>query len=121
MENRNLQMKKQYIVTFHTHYDALCCKRTLDEIIKPQDIAVEKDDVPQNAHSRLSCPKCTFKAKLIPVPRALSSSCGTALSVDVQSDTSEEQINNDVAFLFESEHDEIYTLLENGEYKLEAE
>ena len=57
-----------------------------------------------------------IEAKLIPVPRILSSSCGTALSVEVK-----DALSKDIAFLFECEHDEIYTLNAAGEYHLENE
>ena len=94
-------MNKQYILTFHTHYEALCCKRAVEEKISK----VSEGEV----HSQL-------EVKLIPVPRTLSSSCGTALSVKVK-----ELDGRDIAFLFECEHDEIYALDESGEYHLQDE
>lgn len=95
-------MKEQYIVTFHTHYEALCCKRAIDAKLSNM---VRGDDHPQTTQ---------IESKLIPVPRALSSSCGTALSVKVKNLDAK-----DIAFIFECEHDEIYTLDEKGEYHLE--
>lgn len=44
------------VITFHSHYDAVKQKRRLDG--------------------------CGLKASLVPVPRSLSSSCGTALMMD---------------------------------------
>jgi len=108
-------MNKQYIVTFHTHYEALCCKRTLEQkILETQDAEKENSAVCSKHEKDNNC--IQIAVKLIPVPRALSSSCGTALSVELKVASSE-----DVAFLFECEHDEIYTLDERGEYHLENE
>lgn len=53
-----------YVITFHTHYEALVCMRSL-----------EKSEAVQNG---------TIAVKLIPVPRELSSACGTAVKVTIQ-------------------------------------
>ena len=114
-------MKKQYIVTFHTHYEALCCKRTLEQKLLETTVAEEMEG---NKHLKekesgldektIHRPQLQIGVKLIPVPRELSSSCGTALSVEVK------DVNTaDIAFLFECEHDEVYTLDETGKYHLE--
>lgn len=84
-------MKTEYIITFHTHYEALCCKKSIEKVESEMHIA----------------------HKLIPVPRALSSSCGTALRLQF-----ENEVEFDVGSLFESEYDEIYYLDEKGEYNL---
>jgi len=47
-----------YVITFHTHYEALVCMRSL-----------EKSEALQNG---------VITVKLIPVPRELRSACGTA-------------------------------------------
>ena len=57
-------MSGEYVITFHTHYDAMVCLRML-----------EKDAA---AHAG------AIAVKLIPVPRELSSSCGTAVKVDIK-------------------------------------
>ena len=53
-----------YVITFHTHYEALVCMRSL-----------EKSEAVQNG---------TITIKLIPVPRELSSACGTAVKVTIK-------------------------------------
>lgn len=53
-----------YVITFHTHYEALVCMRSL-----------EKSEAVQNG---------TIIIKLIPVPRELSSACGTAVKVTIK-------------------------------------
>ena len=53
-----------YVITFHTHYEAMLCLRTL-----------EKDEAAQNG---------AIAVKLIPVPRELSSACGTAVKVTIK-------------------------------------
>ncbi|QUY17137.1 DUF3343 domain-containing protein [Treponema vincentii] len=53
-----------YVITFHTHYEAMLCLRTL-----------EKDEAAQNG---------AIAVKLIPVPRELSSGCGTAVKVMIK-------------------------------------
>lgn len=60
---------KEYVITFHTHFEALVCMRALKK-------------------------SGTAQAKLVPVPRALSSSCGTALRLNITASTgfTEEQL-----------------------------
>ena len=53
-----------YVITFHTHYEALVCMRSL-----------EKSEAVQNG---------VITVKLIPVPRELSSACGTAVKVTIK-------------------------------------
>lgn len=53
-----------YVLTFHTHYEALVCMRSL-----------EKSEAAQNG---------SIAVKLIPVPRELSSACGTAVKVTIK-------------------------------------
>ncbi|QSH91916.1 DUF3343 domain-containing protein [Treponema medium] len=53
-----------YVITFLTHYEALVCMRSL-----------EKSEAVQNG---------TITIKLIPVPRELSSACGTAVKVTIK-------------------------------------
>ena len=57
-------MSSGYVITFHTHYEALVCMRTL-----------EKNEAAQNG---------AIAVKLIPVPRELSSACGTAVKVMIK-------------------------------------
>ena len=59
-------MSSGYVITFHTHYEALVCMRTL-----------EKNEAAQNG---------AIAVKLIPVPRELSSACGTAVKVMIKDD-----------------------------------
>jgi len=54
-------MSGEYVITFHTHYDSLVCMR-----------AVNKTDNAKTGE---------LTAKLVPVPRSVSSSCGTALKL----------------------------------------
>ena len=53
-----------YVITFHTHYEALVCMRSL-----------EISEALQNG---------VITVKLIPVPRELSSACGTAVKVMIK-------------------------------------
>ena len=53
-----------YVITFHTHYEALVCMRSL-----------KKSEALQNG---------VITVKLIPVPRELSSACGTAVKVMIK-------------------------------------
>ena len=53
-----------YVITFHTHYEALVCMRSL-----------EKSEAAQNG---------AIAVKLIPVPREPSSACGTAVKVTIK-------------------------------------
>ena len=84
-------MSGEYVITFHTHYDAMVCLRML-----------EKDAA---AHAG------AISVKLIPVPRELSSSCGTAVKVGI---TNEEAF--DARCLIGLEHDEIFTVTPDGKY-----
>ena len=78
-------MKKEYIITFHTHYEAILCKRSLE------------------SKEGLSL------IKMIPVPRELSSSCGTALRLEATPSFE--------ASIFSSvEHDEVFLLEQDGTY-----
>ena len=80
-----------YVITFHTHYEAMLCLRTL-----------EKDEAAQNG---------AIAVKLIPVPRELSSACGTAVKV---------MIKDGVVFGAENfaniEHDEVFSFDSAGTY-----
>lgn len=84
-------MMGEYIITFHTHYEALVCMRTLN---KTEEVK-----------------SGTAKTKLIPVPRALSSSCGTALRL-VLSDSK----IFDKKILNEAVYDSIFILNQDGNY-----
>ena len=53
-------MKKEYVITFHTHYEAILCKRSLEGVAKEGVNLV----------------------KMIPVPRELSSKLETESSFD---------------------------------------
>ena len=81
----------EYVITFHTHYESLLCKRTLEKIdvVKTGDVSV----------------------KMIAVPREISSSCGTAIKVAVKDGTS-----FDESSLLKIEKDEIFTLSKDGKY-----
>ena len=57
-------MSREYVITFHTHYEALVCKRSFEKTEPAQTGALA--------------------IKLIPVPRELSSSCGTAVKLGVK-------------------------------------
>ncbi len=81
----------EYIITFHTHYEALVCKRTFEKIV--------------DGGSVLSA------IKLIPVPRELSSSCGTALKVEA-----ENMLEPD--FFSNIEKDDVFVLSSDGKYSL---
>lgn len=82
-----------YIITFHTHYDALVCMRSF-----------EKHQAAQNG---------CIAVKLIPVPRELSSACGTAVKITVNDGAGFN--TNDLAHI---EHDEIFTFNTDGEYAI---
>ncbi len=84
-------MRREYVITFHTHYEALVCKRSLEKTEAAQTGAVA--------------------VKLIPVPRELSSSCGTAVKTEVT-----EGACFDTGFFDGIEHDEIFTVGANGRY-----
>ena len=77
-----------YIITFFTHYEALCCKRVFENIQAGNEL---------------------ISTKLIPVPRELSSSCGTALKVEMQKCV-------DISFFDCAEHDSVFLESSEGEY-----
>lgn len=81
-----------YIVTFHTHYEALVCMRSLEK------------------HEAVHAGAMVIK--LIPVPRELSSSCGTAVKITIESDSTD----FDTGFLTGIEYDELFSLGANGKY-----
>lgn len=78
-------MKKEYVITFHTHYEAILCKRSLDG----------KGDL--------------SLVKMIPVPRELSSSCGTAIRLEALPSFEENLLSS-------IEHDEVFLLESDGTY-----
>lgn len=84
-------MSIEYVITFHTHYEALVCKRKLETINN------------EKAGKAI--------LKLIPVPRELSSSCGTALKVSV-----EEEFKKN--FFDAIECDQVFVSIPNGAYLL---
>ena len=80
-----------YVITFHTHYEALVCMRSL-----------EKSEAVQNG---------VITVKLIPVPRELSSACGTAVKVMIKDGGAFDAGN------FENlEHDEVFSFDSAGTY-----
>lgn len=84
-------MNNEYLITFHTHFQALSCMRNL-----------EKSGLVQNG---------SLVIKLIPVPREVSSSCGTAVKLNFK--------NKDVFnknYFTQIEHDEFFRLDETGKY-----
>ncbi|UTC63145.1 DUF3343 domain-containing protein [Treponema sp. OMZ 788] len=82
---------KEYLITFHTHYDSLVCMR-----------AVNKTD---------SAASGELTAKLIPVPRSVSSSCGTALKLIFK-----EGASFDKDYFSQFDYDSFYFLGEDGKY-----
>ena len=80
-------MKKEYIITFHTHYEAILCKRSLEGVAKEGVKLI----------------------KMIPVPRELSSSCGTAIKLETES-------SFDASVFSSIEHDEVFILGTDGVY-----
>ena len=82
-------MKKTIIITFHTHYEAILCKRSLE------------------------CKEGLSLVKMIPVPRELSSSCGTAIKIEVE-------FSFDVSLFSSIEHDEVFLLSQDGYSKIEG-
>ena len=82
-------MKKEYVITFHTHYEAILCKRSLEGVAK----------------------ECVVAIKMIPVPRELSSSCGTAIKLEAES-------SFDMAVFSSIEHDEVFVLGTDGDYSV---
>lgn len=85
-------MNKEYLITFHTHYEALVCMRTFEktELVQNQSIVI----------------------KLIPVPREVSSSCGTAVKLKFEND-----LSFDNKYFDKIEYDEIFKLNENGKFE----
>lgn len=78
----------EYTVTFHTHFDALQYSKFLK--------------------------KLGLKSKLKPVPRELSSSCGTCLSFETEDDQKLDEK------FFEKEFEKIF-VMEDGKYSLVME
>ena len=76
-----------YIATFFTHHDAMVYKRGLD--------------------------KQAIKSKLMPVPRKLSSSCGTCISFDAQSPTLDELANDITEMIGCCKRDQISIIIDN--------
>lgn len=87
-------MSSCYIVTFNTHYEALLCMRSLEnhEAVRTGAMSI----------------------KLIPVPRELSSSCGTAVKISPASTAATDTF--DTGFLAGIEHDEFFSLGTDGKY-----
>ena len=84
-------MNSGYVITFHTHYEAMRCLRTL-----------EKDETAQSG---------VIAVKLIPVPRELSSACGTAVKVTVKDGST-----FDTSRFSGIEHDEVFSVDAGGKY-----
>ena len=85
-------MNGGYVITFHTHYEAMLCLRTL-----------EKDEAAQSG---------AIAVKLIPVPRELSSGCGTAVKITVNSGGA-----FDASRVAGIEHDRIFSICADGTYE----
>lgn len=87
-------MSSCYIVTFNTHYEAMLCMRSLEnhEAVRTGAMSI----------------------KLIPVPRELSSSCGTAVKITPASNTAADTFN--IGWLADIEHDEFFSLGSDGKY-----
>lgn len=83
-------MNKTYVITFHTHFDALVCMRSL-----------KKQEKTKNA-----------PVKMIPVPRTVSSSCGTAVQLELKTFSAED--------LHGFDYDSLFELAENGSYEKTA-
>ena len=79
---------KEYIATFHTHLSALMTSRALTEL--------------------------GVQARMMPVPRKLSSSCGTCVRY-LSEDPNLSAMDEDVEAVYEKIGREEYTLLMNGE------
>lgn len=82
-------MKKEYVITFHTHYEAILCKRSLEVVAKEGGVTI----------------------KMIPVPRELSSSCGTAIRLEAE-------LSFDTVVFSSIEHDEVFVLGTDGNYSV---
>lgn len=80
---------KEYVITFHTHYEAILCKRSLEGVAKEGVKLI----------------------KMIPVPRELSSSCGTAIKLETKS-------SFDASVFSSIEHDEVFILDSDENYSL---
>ena len=78
----------EYIATFHTHLSALLTSRTLTELGVP--------------------------ARMMPVPRKLSSSCGTCVRY-LAEDANLSAMDEDVEAVYEKIGKENYTLLMNAD------
>ena len=79
---------KEFIATFHTHLSALMTSRVLTEL--------------------------GVQARMMPVPRKLSSSCGTCVRY-LAEDPNLSTMDEDVEAVYEKIGKEEYTLLMNGE------
>ena len=79
---------KEYIATFHTHLSALMTSRNLTAL--------------------------GIRAQMMPVPRKLSSSCGTCVRY-LAEDATLSAMDEDVEAVYEKIGREEYTLLMNGE------
>ena len=79
---------KEYIATFHTHLSALMTSRALTEL--------------------------GIQARMMPVPRKLSSSCGTCVRY-LAADANLSAMDEDVEAVYEKIGKEEYTLLFNAD------
>ena len=79
---------KEFIATFHTHLSALMTSRTLTEL--------------------------GIQARMMPVPRKLSSSCGTCVRY-LAADANLSAMDEDVEAVYEKIGKEEYTLLFNAD------
>ena len=79
---------KEYIATFHTHLTALLTSRSLTEL--------------------------GVQARMMPVPRVLSSSCGTCVRY-LAEDAHLSAMDEDVEAVYEKTGKEEYTLLMNAD------
>ena len=79
---------KEYIATFHTHLSALLTSSALTEL--------------------------GIQARMMPVPRKLSSSCGTCVRY-LAEDPTQSAKDEDVEAVYEKIGKEVYTLLMNAE------
>ncbi len=79
---------KEYIATFHTHLSALLTSRSLTGL--------------------------GIKAQMMPVPRKLSSSCGTCVRY-LAEDANLSSMDEDVEAVYEKTGKEEYTLLINAD------
>ena len=84
-------MRREYVITFHTNYEALVCKRKLE--------SMNEEGMGGVNH------------KLIPVPRELSSGCGTALKVSAEKEL-------ELSFFDDIEYDGLFSSFSDGTYSL---